>query len=546
MKFIAILIVIFLSTTSLAPAQHQHDSDAISKSGRLLSGFGSYHHPVSTKNPEAQKYFNQGLTLIYSFNHEEAIRSFRTALELDPKMVMAYWGIAYALGPNINLDVDPEREKQAYDAVQQALSIASSAPENERAYVEALSKRYSDDPNADLKKLAVEYKDAMKALVARYPDDLDVAVLYADSLMNLRPWKLWKSDGSPEEGTAEMVEVLESVLKRAPMHPGANHLYIHAVEASPYPERALPSAERLETLVPAAGHLVHMPAHIYVRTGNYEDAAVQNENAMRADEGYFKESGVNEGLYPSMYYNHNIHFLAYARSMQGRFADAKKAADQVVSNALPYVKQMPMLDAFIPTSMQVLLRFRKWDDVLNVPQPEIGLPITQTFWHYARGVAYARTGRILNAENTRLAFDEAAQHISGDAMFGLNPASAVIKVAELHLHAEIANAKKNPDSAELFRRAIEAEDAITYNEPPDWYYPIRESYGALLLQTGRAAEAEKVFREELSIHPRNGRSLFGLMESLKAQNNEQAVVWVKQQFEEAWKHADTPLRLKDL
>jgi tetratricopeptide (TPR) repeat protein len=546
MKLLSICIVMILSIAALAMGQHQHEAEQKSASGILLSGFGSYHHPVSTKNPEAQKYFDQGLTLIYAFNHEEAIRSFRKALELDPGLVMAYWGIAYALGPNINLDVDPDREKQAYDAVQKALSLASSAPANERAYIEALSKRYSNDPAADLKKLAIEYKDAMKALVTRYPDDLDLAVLYADSLMNLRPWKLWKPDGTPEEGTAEMVTVLESVLKRFPMHPGANHLYIHAVEASPRPESALPSAERLKTLVPAAGHLVHMPAHIYVRTGNYEEAAIQNENAIQADEGYFKESGIKEGVYPSMYYNHNIHFLAYARSMQGRYADAKKAADQVVSNALPYVKEMPMLDAFIPTSMQVLLRFRKWDDILNLPKPEAGLPITQAFWYYSRGIAYARKDRILNAEKTKLAFDEAAQHIPADAMFGLNPAAAVIKVAELHLHAEIAYAKKNPDSAKLFEKAIEAEAAITYNEPPDWYYPIRETYGAVLLKSGRAPEAETVFREDLSVNPGNGRSLFGLMESLKAQNKTAAVTWVKQQFDQAWKKADTVLRVGDL
>jgi tetratricopeptide (TPR) repeat protein len=546
MKHVSIWIVIILSIAPLTLAQHQHQTEQKQASGTLLSGFGSYHHPVSTNNPEAQKLFDQGLTLIYAFNHEEAIRSFRTALDLDPKLVMAYWGIAYALGPNINLDVDPQREKQAYDAVQQALSIASSAPENERAYIEALSKRYSSDPAADLKKLAVEYKDAMKGLVARYPDDLDLAVLYADSLMNLRPWKLWKADGTPEEGTVEIVAVLESVLKRAPIHPGANHLYIHAVEASPRPERALPSAERLKSLVPAAGHLVHMPAHIYVRTGNYEEAALQNEHAIRADEGYFKESGIKEGVYPSMYYNHNIHFLAYARSMQGRFADAKKAADQVVSNAMPYVKEMPMLDAFIPTSMQVLLRFRKWDEILNMPKPEPGLPITQAFWYYGRGVAYARMDRILNAQKSKLAFDEAAQHIPADALVGLNSATAVIKVAELHLHAEIAYAKKNPDSAVLFKKAIEAEDTISYNEPPDWYYPIRETYGAVLLRSGRAAEAETIFREELSMNPGNGRSLFGLMESLKAQNKEAAVTWVKQQFDQAWKNADTPLRLEDL
>lgn len=541
---LCIVMALFVATQGYA--QHQHISEEKTESGKLLSGFGSHHHPVSTTNPEAQKYFDQGLTLIYAFNHEEAIRSFRRALELDPNMAMAHWGIAYALGPNINLDVDPEREKQAYDAVQKALEMSVSAPENERAYIASLSKRYTNDPNSDLKKLAVDYKESMKELVGKYPDDLDLAVLYADSLMNLRPWKLWKADGTPEEGTEEILAVLESVLKRSPMHPGANHLYIHAVEASPRPDRALASAKRLETLVPAAGHLVHMPAHIYVRTGNYEGAAVQNEMAIKADEGYFKESGISQGVYPSMYYNHNIHFLAYARSMQGRYQDAIKAADQVVTNALPYVQQMPMIDAFVPTSMQVLLRFRKWEDILKVERPSEKLPITTAFWYYARGIAYARTDRLLNAEKSRLAFDEAMDNISEDAMIGLNPARAVMKVADLLLHAEIAYAKRNPDAPELFRRAVEAEDAVSYDEPPDWYYPVRETYGAVLLQTGRLQDAEKVFREDLSKNPGNGRSLFGLIESLKAQNKTNEVATVQAQFEEAWKHADTKLRLSDL
>jgi tetratricopeptide (TPR) repeat protein len=318
------------------------------------------------------------------------------------------------------------------------------------------------------------------------------------------------------------------------------------VEASPQPERALPSAQRLETLVPAAGHLVHMPAHIYSRTGNFAEAAKQNEAAISADQNYFNETGVKQGFYPMMYYNHNIHFLSFARSMQGRFNDAKKAADQVVANALPHIKEMPMLDGFIPTSMLVLLRFRKWNDVLNVPKPDMGVPITTALWHYGRALAYARTGRISNADKAQLLFEQAVAEVPQDALIGLNPAPAVLKVAESLLRAEIALAKKNPDAAALFKKAIEAADLITYDEPPDWYYPIRETYGAVLLQSGRAADAEKVFREDLAKNPRNGRSLFGLMESLKAQNKQSDARWVQQQFEEAWAHADTTLRIQDL
>ena len=539
-------IAIFFFFVTLGFTQHEHMTEQKVESGKLLSGMGTYHHPVSTRNPEAQKYFDQGLTLIYAFNHEEAIRSFQRALEIDSNMAMGYWGIAFALGPNINLDVDPQREKQAYDAVQKAIAMSAGAAENERAYISALAKRYTNDEKADLKKLAVEYKDAMKLLTQRYPDDLDVAVLYADALMNLRPWKLWKPDGAPEEGTAELVAVLESVLKRSPMHPGANHLYIHAMEASLRPEAALPSAERLKTLVPAAGHLVHMPAHIYVRTGNFEEAAIQNEEAIQADEGYFKESGNSQGIYPSMYYNHNIHFLAFARSMQGRFSDAKKAADQVVANALPYVKEMPMLDAFVPTTMQVLLRFRKWDEVLKMEKPDPSLPITTAFWQYARAVAFARTNRILNAEKAQAAFEQSILDIPENAAFGLNTAAAVFKVADAVLRAEMAFAKKNPNTPEFFAKALEAEDLVSYNEPPDWYYPVRETYGGILLRSNRPADAEKIFREDLARNPRNGRSLFGLMESLKAQNKSSDVVWVKQQYEDAWKKADTSLRIEDL
>ena len=538
-----VLIIILAAATSFA--QH-HATQEKNGPVQLLSGMGNYHHPVSTKNPEAQKYFDQGLNLIYAFNHEEAVRSLQKAIELDPNMVMAHWGVAFAVGPNYNREVDPEREKQAYDAVQKALSLSSTASEHERGYIEALAKRYSNDPKADLKKLAVEYKDAMKALTQRYQDDLDLAVLYADSLMNLRPWKLWKPDGKPEEGTEELLAVLESVLERSPMHPGANHLYIHAVEASPQPEKGLPSAERLETLVPAAGHLVHMPAHIYSRTGSFADAAAQNEAAILADEKFFKESGVRQGFYPDMYYNHNIHFLAYARSMEGRFADAKKAADQLLANISPHAKEMPMLDAFIPTPMLVLLRFGKWNDVMDLPRPGEGLPITTAFWHFGRALAFARTGRIANADKSQLAFDQAISEIPEETLIGLNPAPVVFNVAQSLLRAEIALAKKNPDAPALFKKAVEAEDQVSYDEPPDWFSPVRETYGAVLLQAGRPADAEKVFREDLAKNPRNGRSLFGLMESLKAQNKESDARWIQQQFDEAWKNADTILRIKDL
>ncbi len=316
------------------------------KPATLMSGLGSVHHPVSTTSPEAQKFFDQGLALVYAFNHEEAVRSFKRAAELDPRMAMAYWGTALALGPNINMDVDPQREKAAYDAVQKAISLVATTDTNERAYIEALAKRYSIDPKADLKKLAADYKSAMGELVKNYPDDLDAATLYAESAMDLRPWQLWTREGKPAPGTEEIIAVLESVLRRDPNHPGAIHYYIHAVEASPNPERALAYAPKLGKLMPAAGHLVHMPAHIYARTGDYENAARSNEDAAAADRAYIAASGT-QGVYPLMYYSHNLHFLAIACSIEGRFADAMKAAKQLEANVGPHLKEMPMLEGFM-------------------------------------------------------------------------------------------------------------------------------------------------------------------------------------------------------
>src|SRR3972149_1064764 len=325
------MFCIFSGLAFAQNAGHNHPStDA--KPAVLMSGLGEQHHPVSTKNPEAQRFFDQGLTLIFAFNHEEAVRSFKRAAELDPQLPMAYWGMALALGPNINLDVDPEREKAAYEAVQKALALSAKAPEQERAYIAALSKRYSIDPKADLKKLAVDYKNAMGELVKRYPDDLDAATLYAESMMDLRPWQLWNKNGTPVEGTEEIVTVLESVLKRNPNHIGANHYYIHSVEASPHPEIALPSAERLKTLVPAAGHLVHMPAHIYMRTGDYEAAVQANKAGAEADQAYIKSRG-GEGIYPIMYHPRRRRRTAPCRRREESRCVRSHSAQQLEANA---------------------------------------------------------------------------------------------------------------------------------------------------------------------------------------------------------------------
>src|SRR5205085_1719386 len=329
---------------------------------RLIAGLGDSHHPVSTKNREAQQFFNQGLKLVYGFNHDEARRSFQRSAELDPKLAMAWWGVALTLGPNYNLPVDPEREKAGYDAVQKAMALQENASEPERAYISALAVRYSNDPKVDLHALDRAYRDAMKQLAARYPDDLDATTLYAESIMTINPWKLWRADGKPAEGTEEIVAALESVLKRDPNHLGANHYYIHAVEASPNPERALPSAARLEKLAPIAGHLAHMPSHIYARVGDHSASAHCNQAAITADKKFLGETH-EQGVYRMMYYSHNLHFLAYASAMNGNFAEAKDAAAKLVANVAPAVKAMPMLEGFLPTPIVVLFAFEHWTDL---------------------------------------------------------------------------------------------------------------------------------------------------------------------------------------
>lgn len=548
MKYVMLLFASLLTFSMTVYPQHSNMEMASDqeKPPSLMSGLGTHHHPVSTTNAEAQRFFDQGLTFIYAFNHDEAIRSFKRAAELDPQLAMAHWGIALALGPNINLDVDPEREKAAYEAVQKALSLAAKAPENERAYIEALAKRYSIDPQADLKKLAVDYKNAMGELVKRFPDDLDAATLYAESAMNLRPWQLWTKDGKPAEGTEEIVAVLESVLRRDPNHIGAIHYYIHAIEASTNPEKALAYSPKLPSLVPAAGHLVHMPAHIYMRTGDYVAAAQSNKEAARADEAYIKASGAR-GVYPLMYYNHNVHFLAIAHSMAGRFADALAAARQLEANVGPHVKEMPMLEGFMPTSTLVLVRFRRWEDILKLPQPGPGMAASSAVWHFARGMASAATGKVENAENELKALRAAQKEIPAEASFGLNKASNIMKIAEDVLGARIALVKRDHKSAiELLKRAVEAEDALAYDEPPGWFLPVRETLGGVLYLSGDYAEAEKVFRADLAKNPRSGRSLFGLRESLKALGKKYAAQMVQREFESAWKSADTQLKMEDL
>ena len=547
MKFLIILfLLVFPAFVFAQHGGHNQQQQTETKTAMPDDGLGSIDHPVSTSNQEAQSFFNQGLAYLYGFNHEESIKSFRRAAELDANLAMAYWGIALALGSNYNLTADAAQLKEAYANLQKAIALAPKASEIERAYIDALTGRYSDDPQADQKKLARDYKTAMGELAGKYPDDLDAATLYAESMMNLRPWQLWSPDGKPAEGTLEIVNVLESVLRRNPNHTGANHYYIHAVEASPNPERALASAMRLGLLAPNAGHLVHMPSHIYIRTGDYNEAAKSNADAIQADRRFMRKTGA-QGVYTMMYYNHNIHFLSAASAMNGQYAEALKQARELESNVRPHLKMMPMLEMFSPYPLLTLVRFQKWDEIMKYRQPESDLRITGGFRHFARGLAFAENGSPDEAERELTALREKIKIISPETGFGNSTAHGVLKVAEELLAGEIALSRGDKKTAiELLRKAAAAEDAVNYNEPPDWDLPVREWLGRALLINGEYAEAEKVYRAELAKHPRNGRALFGLAEALNKQGKTASAQMVRREFEKAWEKADTKLSVENL
>ena len=526
--------------------QHSHAPAKEAPPATLETGLGDINHPVSTSNPEAQKFFNQGLAYVYAFNHEEAIRSFKQAAQLDPQLAMAYWGIALSMGSNYNVPADGPALVEAYNNLQKAIALAPKASEHDRAYINALSKRYSNDLQADRRKLEVDYKNAMGELAKNYPDDLDAATLYAESMMNLRPWKLWSLDGKPAEDTLEIVATLEGVLRRNPNHSGANHYYIHAVEASNNPDRALPSADRLGKVAPKAGHLVHMPSHVYIRTGDYFQAAQSNVDAIAVDREYMTKSG-NKGLYPNMYYNHNVHFLAAASAMNGRYADAMKSARELEANVKPVIKAMPMLEMFMPYTLVTMTRFGKWDEILKEPKPDPSLKIVTAFWHFARGSAYAAAKDTAKAEAELAALRAVNKTMTEETRLFNNAAADVTKVGELELEGKIALARGDKQAGiNLLNQAIVAEDATYYAEPADWDLPVREVLGGVLLANGDYAGAEKVFRAEILRRPRNGRALFGLAESLRKQGKEGAAKSVQGEYEKAWQHADTKLSVASL
>lgn len=511
----------------------------------LYQDLGNHHHPISTRVPRAQQYFDQGLRLVFGFNHAEAIRAFNEAGRLDPNCAICYWGAALANGPHVNAPMDSTASVAAYAALEKALALAPKANSLERAYIRALTARYAAVPPADRSALDSAYARAMADLVTAYPQDLDAATLYAESLMDLRPWNYWRKDGTPYPGTDVIVVQLERVIAQDPGHPGACHYYIHAVEAVD-PAKAVPCAERLASLMPGAGHMVHMPGHIYIRVGRYNDAIAANVHAVHTDESYIAAERPS-GIYPMGYYPHNYHFLAFAATMAGRGNQAIEAARKLAA-AVPVevARQVPAFEALIPYDALVMVNFGRWDEVLQLPLPPGDLRMSTGLAQYARGVAYAARGQWSEAQ---AALDSVQQIAEGttpadqEAMTaGAGDNKKVVDIAMHALMGEIAMRRGNLDEAQAhFQQAIALEDTFNYTEPPQWYYPLRQSLGAILLKAGKPAQAEAVYREDLRRFPENGWSLFGLGASLVAQGKAGEAAQVDGQFNRAWQNADVVL-----
>lgn len=516
-------------------------TDAAPVQSLLYEGFGNYQRPITTNSKEAQQWFNQGMQLLYGFNHDEAIRSFEKAAQADPDHPMPYWGIAYANGININ---DPamteQRSYAARAAADMAVARIGNASAIEQSLVSAVDQRYTLPIPDDRAPLDQAYAQAMELAYHQYPTDPDVGALYAESLMNLQPWDYWDKAGNPKGRINEIVQTLEAVMAMRPSHPGANHFYIHAVEASTNPDRAVPAAETLRNLVPGSGHLVHMPSHIFIRVGRYADAVDANRDAVAADRNYF-ERAPEPQMY-AVYYAHNLHFLAFAAMMSGRYEDAITAARALEAEMPeePLREFAGLIEGIMPTTFHVLVRFGKWDQILQEPDyPEYRL-VSRAVRRYARSIAYSALGQTSDARDEMAKFTQAANEIPPEWFIFNNQVSKVLPIAHAMIEGELLYREGQKEAAYAkLREGIVAEDALIYDEPPGWMLPVRHALGALLMSDGRFAEAEAIYREDLVRNRNNGWGLLGLRLALAAQMKDEEASSVGQAFQVAWAEADT-------
>lgn len=516
------------------------------KKAPLFSDLGSYSLRITTNSSLAQKYFNQGIIFTYGFNHEEAFRSYQEAARLDPDCAMAYWGMAMVLGPNINLPMDSAVVTSAYESVQKAISLLNNETQKEKDWVMALSKRYSKEKTEDRSTLDKAYADAMRELHNKYPDDADISAMFAEALMDCHPWDYWLKDGTPEPWTPEILSALEGVLKNNPDHPGANHLYIHSVEASKHPDIGLKSADKLRSLVPGSGHLVHMPSHIYIRTGKYHEGTLANERAVKSDEQYISQCR-QQGFYPVSYYPHNYHFLWACATLEGNGSTAIDAAlrtAQIPPDSLMDCCGLQTLQHFNLIPLYAYVTFGRWNDILNYPEPKDTRPYQKGIWHYARGMAFTGKDNLSEAKKELASLDKLKDLKTVDDfnIWEINSAGSLLKIASEVLAGEIAaKQKKYNVSIEHLKNAVRLEDALRYDEPPTWFYPTRNSLGAVLIDAGKYSEAQKVYEEDLKEYPENGWALFGLHIALMKQNLNADAAAVEKRFKEAWKNSDIKL-----
>jgi len=508
----------------------------------FFSDIGSYHHPITTDSKLAQRYFDQGLTLAYAFNHAEAVRSFHAGAAADPNCAMCYWGASFALGTNINAPMAPENAKPAWEALQKARANAKRASKHERAYIDALSVRYAKNPPKDRSALDKAYAEEMRKVMEKYPDDLDAATICAEAAMDTMPWDYYLPDGSPKPLAKEIFATLEGVLARDPNHIGAIHFYIHAVEASSTPERAEAPADRLVNLISGAGHLVHMPSHIYYRVGRYDDAAKVNVLAAKADESYITQCKA-QGFYPALYYPHNVHFLAAAAAEDGRsklsIESARKLYDLAPDSQF---EEYPVLEDFRPVYWYALARFGKWNEILKLPAPKSTLRFSTGMWHYVRGLASVKLGRVATAKKERalLASIEAEPKLIGFKLMSGSSADQLLGIAGDVLDASIARAKgERATEIAALEKAVAMQDSLPYTEPPPWYFPVRHALGDALLRAGRTKDAEAVYRADLEKNRGNGWALYGLAEALRAQGKTAEADAVMRDFTTSWARADT-------